>query len=223
MSVINNDVTLYDNLGLSRKNEPKVEQSKQDQFMQLLIAQLKNQDPLQPQDNGEFLSQLAQFETAAGTEELQKSFDIFSANMQSNSALQASSLVGRNVLAPGGIAQLETGENVVGQIELSASTTSLNIEIEDANGQLVKTIPMGTQAAGDVQFTWDGTDQNGNYLPPGGYRIRSTADVGTETVAQEVLVSARVDSVSIGQGGQGIKLNLSGLGSIDISAVKEIS
>lgn len=223
MSVINNDVTLYDNLGLSRKNEPKVEQSKQDQFMQLLIAQLKNQDPLQPQENGEFLSQLAQFETAAGTEELQKSFDTFSANMQSNSALQASSLVGRNVLAPGGIAQLETGENVVGQIELSASTTSLNIEIEDANGQLVKTIPMGTQAAGDVQFTWDGTDQNGNYLPPGGYRIRATADVGTETVAQEVLVSARVDSVSIGQGGQGIKLNLSGLGSIDISAVKEIS
>ena len=143
--------------------------------------------------------------------------------MQSNSALQASSLVGRNVLAPGGIAQLETGENVVGQVDLSSSTTNLTIEIEDASGQLVKTIPMGTQAAGDVKFTWDGTDQDGNYMPPGGYRIRARADVGTETVAQEVLVSAKVDSVSIGQGGQGIKLNLSGLGSIELSAVKEIS
>ncbi len=223
MSTINNDVTLYDNLGLSRKNEPKVEQSKQDQFMQLLIAQLKNQDPLQPQENGQFLSQLAQFETAAGTKDLQKSFDKFSANMQSNSALQASSLVGRNVLAPGGIAQLQSGTNVAGQIDLSASTTNLKIEIEDAGGQLVKTISMGTQSAGDIQFTWDGTDNNGNYLPSGGYRIRATADVGTETVAQDVLVSARVDSVSIGQGGQGIKLNLSGLGSIDITAVKEIS
>ncbi len=222
MSEINN-VTLYDNLGLTRKNEPKEEVSKQDQFMQLLIAQLKNQDPLQPQENGEFLSQLAQFETAAGAEELQQSFDKFSATMQSNSALQASSLVGRNVLAPGGIAQLETGENVVGQVDLSSSTTNLTIEIEDASGQLVKTIPMGTQAAGDVKFTWDGTDQDGNYLPPGGYRIRARADVGTETVAQEVLVSAKVDSVSIGQGGQGIKLNLSGLGSIELSAVKEIS
>ncbi len=223
MSAINNNVTLYDNLGLSRKSGPKVEESRQDQFMQLLIAQLKNQDPLQPQENGDFLSQLAQFETAAGTKELQKSFDKFSASMQSNSALQASGLVGRNVLAPGGIAQLESGSNVVGQVDLASSTTNLTIEIEDANGQLVKTIPMGTQAAGDVKFTWDGTDQNGNYLPPGGYRIRARADVGTETIAQDVLVSAKVDSVSIGQGGQGIKLNLSGLGSIELSAVKEIS
>ncbi len=223
MSAINNNVALYDNLGLTRKNEPKDEVSKQDQFMQLLIAQLKNQDPLQPQENGEFLSQLAQFETAAGAKELQQSFDKFSANMQSSSALQASGLVGRNVLAPGGIAQLETGENVVGQVDLSSSTTNLTIEIEDASGQLVKTIPMGTQAAGDVKFTWDGTDQDGNYLPPGGYRIRAMADVGTETVAQDVLVSTKVDSVSIGQGAQGIKLNLSGLGSIELSAVKEIS
>ena len=111
MPEINNNIAIYDNLGLSRSNEPKVEQSKEDQFMQLLIAQLKNQDPLQPQENGEFLSQLAQFETAAGAEELQKSFDTFSTNMMSASALQASSLVGRSVLAPGGIAQLEAGQN----------------------------------------------------------------------------------------------------------------
>ncbi|MCK5648382.1 MAG: flagellar hook assembly protein FlgD, partial [Gammaproteobacteria bacterium] len=122
MSIINNDVALYDNLGLTRTNEPKVEASKEDQFMQLLIAQLKNQDPLEPQENGEFLSQLAQFETAAGAEELQKSFDDFSTNMQSASALQASSLVGRSVLAPGGIAQLEAGQNVAGQVDLGSST-----------------------------------------------------------------------------------------------------
>jgi len=222
MSVINNNVTLYDSLGLSRNNEAKVEPTKQDQFMQLLIAQLKNQDPLEPQENGAFLSQLAQFETAAGAAELQESFDKFSANMQSSSALQASSLVGRSVLAPGGIAQLETGQNVSGHIELGASTTNLMIEITDAAGQLVKTIPMGTQAAGEVGFTWDGTDQDGNSLPPGGYRIRATADVGSEQIAQEVLVSAKVDSVTIGQNGQGMKLNLAGMGSIDFSAVKEI-
>ena len=222
MTTINNNVAIYDNLGLSRSNEPKVEPTKQDQFMQLLIAQLKNQDPLSPQDNGEFLSQLAQFETAAGAAELQESFDKFSANMQSSSALQASSLVGRSVLAPGGAAQLETGQNVSGMIDLGSSTTNLTIEITDAAGQLVKTIPMGTQASGEVKFTWDGTDQNGNSLPPGGYRIRATADVGTEQIAQDVLVSAKVDSVTIGQGGQGMKLNLAGLGSIDFSAVREI-
>jgi len=222
MSTVNNNVALYDNLGLTRKNEPKAEPTKQDQFMQLLIAQLKNQDPLQPQENGEFLSQLAQFDTATGIKDLQDSFNNFSSTMQSTSALQASSLVGRSVLAPGGFAQLETGSNVTGQVDLSASTTNLNIEIADANGQLVKTIPMGTQGAGEVSFTWDGTDNNGNYLPPGGYRVRATADVGTDQIAQEVLVSAKVDSVTIGQGGQGLKLNLAGLGSIDFSAVKEI-
>ncbi len=222
MTTINDNVTLYDNLGLSRTADTQVEESKEDQFMKLLIAQLKNQDPLQPQENGEFLSQLAQFETAAGAAELQESFDEFSSNMQSSSALQASSLVGRSVFAPGGIAQLETGQNVVGQVDLSASTTNLTLEITDAAGQLVKTIPMGTQASGEVDFTWDGTDQDGNSLPSGGYLVQATAVVGSDTIAQEVLVSAKVDSVTIGQGGQGMKLNLAGLGSVDFSSVREI-
>ena len=222
MTTINDNVTLYDNLGLSRTADTQVEESKEDQFMKLLIAQLKNQDPLQPQENGEFLSQLAQFETAAGAAELQESFDEFSSNMQSSSALQASSLVGRSVFAPGGIAQLETGQNVVGQVDLSASTTNLTLEITDAAGQLVKTIPMGTQASGEVDFTWDGTDQDGNSLPSGGYLVQATAVVGSDTIAQDVLVSAKVDSVTIGQGGQGMKLNLAGLGSVDFSSVREI-
>ena len=222
MSTIDNKVALYDSLGLSRSNEPKAEPTKQDQFMQLLIAQLKNQDPLQPQENGEFLSQLAQFDTATGIKDLQDSFNSFTSTMQSNSALQASSLVGRSVMAPGGYAQLEIGKAVTGEINLGASTTNLVIEVSDASGQLVKTIPMGTQGAGEVQFSWDGTDNAGNYMPPGGYRIRATADIGTEQVAQEVMVSAKVDSVTIGQGGQGLKLNLAGLGSIDFTDVKEI-
>ena len=90
MSTIDSKMALYDNLGLTRANEPKAEPTKQDQFMQLLIAQLKNQDPLQPQENGEFLSQLAQFDTATGIKDLQDSFNNFSSTMQSNSALQAS-------------------------------------------------------------------------------------------------------------------------------------
>ena len=222
MSTIDNKVALYDSLGLSRSNEPKAEPTKQDQFMQLLIAQLKNQDPLQPQENGEFLSQLAQFDTATGIKDLQDSFNNFTSTMQSNSALQASSLVGRSVMAPGGYAQLEVGQAVTGEISLGASTTNLLIEVSDASGQLVKTIPMGTQGAGEVQFSWDGTDDTGNYMPPGGYRIRATADIGSEQVAQEVMVTAKVDSVTIGQGGQGLKLNLAGLGSIDFTDVKEI-
>ncbi len=222
MEAISNNTELYDNLGLSRTNEPEVEESKSDQFMRLMLAQLENQDPLEPQDDGEFLSQLAQMEAAAGISELQDSFDNFSAAMQSNSALQASSLVGRSVLAPGGYAQLETGQSVQGEINLSSSTTNLSIEITDAAGQLVRNIPLGTQASGSVPFSWDGTDEAGNYMPPGAYKVRATAAIGTETVEQEVLVAAKVDSVTIAQNGQSVKLNLAGLGSISLSEVKEI-
>jgi flagellar basal-body rod modification protein FlgD len=223
MSAINNNVAVYDNLGIGRNTQPVAEETDQDQFMQLLLAQLKNQDPLEPQENGEFLAQLAQMETASGIGELQQSFDSFASSMQSNSALQASSLVGRNVLAPGGFASLESGSEVNGQIDLSTSTTNLTLEITDSSGQLVRTIPMGTQGAGEVNFNWDGKDENGQVLPPGGYRIQALASVGNEPVAQNVFVSARVDSVTIGQGGQGLRLNLSGLGSIDFSEVREIS
>ena len=222
MEAINNNLELYDSLGLTRSNEPEVEESKSDQFMRLMLAQLENQDPLEPQENGEFLSQLAQMEAAAGISELQDSFDKFSASMQSNSALQASSLVGRSVLAPGGFAQLEAGQLVQGEVNLNSSTTDLSLEITDAAGQLVRTIPMGTQASGDVSFTWDGTDDAGNYMPPGAYKVRATANIGNETVEQEVLLNAKVDSVTIGQGGQSVSLNLSGLGSIALSEVKEI-
>ncbi|RKZ79245.1 MAG: hypothetical protein DRQ35_04565 [Gammaproteobacteria bacterium] len=222
MEAISNNTELYDNLGLSRTNEPEVEESKSDQFMRLMLAQLENQDPLEPQDDGEFLSQLAQMEAAAGISELQDSFENFSASMQSNSALQASSLVGRSVLAPGGYAQLETGQLVQGEINLISSTTNLSIEITDAAGQLVRKVPMGTQASGSVPFSWDGTDEVGNYMPPGAYKVRATAAIGTETVEQEVLTAAKVDSVIIGQNGQSVKLNLAGLGSIDLSEVKEI-
>ena len=222
MEAISNNAELYNSLGLSRSNEVEVEETKSDQFMRLMLAQLENQDPLEPQENGEFLTQLAQLEAAAGISELQDSFDSFSAAMQSNSALQASSLVGRNVLAPGGYAQLETGQAVQGEVSLSSSTTDLSLEVTDAAGQLIKTISLGTQASGSVPFTWDGTDDAGNAMPPGSYQVRATANIGTEQVAQEVLVSARVDSVTIGQNGQSVKLNLAGLGSIALSEVKEI-
>ncbi len=224
MSTIDNSVSIYESLGLtgSSDTETKTEESSQDQFMQLLIAQLENQDPLEPQENGDFLSQLAQFETAAGIEELQESFESFTSIMQSSSVLQASNLVGRSVLAPGGNAELESGNNVEGSINLSASTTDLSIEITDSSGQLVKTISMGTQAAGEISFSWDGTDNSGNNLPAGSYQVQATADISGEETAQEVLVSAKVDSVTVGQDGQGIKLNLVGSGSVYLSEVEEI-
>ncbi len=222
MSVINSNLEIYDNLGLTRKNETKVEETKQDQFMKLLIAQMENQDPFEPQENGEFLSQLAQFDTATGIKDLQNSFSKFTTTLQSNSALQASSLVGRDVLVPGNESFLSDGGIISGNVDLSASTSSLKIEVMDASGQTIRTLNLGKQAAGTIDFTWDGKDDNGNLLPSGKYRFRASAQVGNETIAQELQLTAKVDSVSIGQMGQGLKLNLLGMGQVDLAQVREI-
>jgi flagellar basal-body rod modification protein FlgD len=222
MTTINTNADVYNNLGLTRKNEVKPEATKQDQFMQLMIAQLQNQDPFEPQENGEFLTQLAQFDTATGIDDLGKSFDSFTTNMQSNSALQASTLVGHHVLIPGGTTYFNGADGVSGSIDLDSSTSSLNIEVTDSAGQLVKTISMGEQLSGAVNFGWDGTDEDGNLMPPGKYSFKSNSQVGGESVAQTVSLGAKVDSVSIGQYGQGLKLNLLGMGQVNFTDVSEI-
>lgn len=222
MTTINTNQEIYNNLGLTRTNEVKPEATKQDQFMQLMIAQLQNQDPFEPQENGEFLTQLAQMDTATGIGDLQTSFDNFSTNMQSNSALQASTLVGHSVLVPGGEAYFQGSEGVSGTVNLDSSTSNLKIDITDSSGQAIKTLLMGEQLSGNVNFAWDGTDEDGNLMPPGKYSFKASSQVGGETIAQNVSMGAKVDSVSIGQFGQGLKLNLLGMGQIDFTAVSEI-
>jgi len=179
-------------------------------------------NPFEPQENGEFLTQLAQFDTATGIDDLGKSFGNFSDTMQSNSALQASTLVGKSVLVPGGTAYFQGSEGISGSVNLDSSTTSLNIQVTDSSGQMIKTIPLGSQLAGNVNFGWDGTDEDGNLMPPGKYNFKASSQIGGENIAQNVSLGAKVDSVSIGQFGQGLKLNLLGMGQIDFTAVSEI-
>ncbi len=222
MTTINTNQEVYNNLGLSNQNTVKVEETKQDQFMKLMIAQLQNQDPFEPQENGEFLSQLAQFDTATGIKDLQNSFSSFTNTMQSNSALQASTLVGHSVLIPGGETYLQGADGVMGSVDLSASTTNLKIEVKDSAGQLIKTISLGQKQSGDVRFEWDGIDESGNLMPPGKYSFSATSKVGGSNVAQPLSMAAKVESVSIGQSGQGLKLNLLGIGQVDFASVSEI-
>ena len=222
MTTVNSNYEVYNNLGLTRENETKAEATKSEQFMQLMIAQLEHQDPMEPQENGEFLTQLAQMETATGISDLQGSFDSFAATMQSNSALQASSLVGREVLVPGGEGYLSDSAGISGSIDLASSTSNLNVEVLNSSGETVKVLNLEEHPAGEVKFTWDGTDTSGNILPPGKYTFEAKSQIGNENVAQDVLINAKVDSVSIGGLGQGLKLNILGMGQVDFNLVKEI-
>ena len=194
----------------------------QSEFLKLMLTQIKHQDPLNPSEGGEFLSQLAQFGTVNGITELQSSFDGFASGMQSSQALQASTMVGRSVLVAGNHGYLETGSAVQGAVDLESSSGNLNLFIHDGNGQLVRQIELGTQEAGTVRFSWDGFSSSGQAVPPGVYKVSAQANVDGEIVTQPTYIQSKVESVTLGGAGMDSTLNLKGLNTVLISDVKEI-
>lgn len=192
------------------------------EFMELMIAQLKNQNPLEPQDNGEFISQLAQFSSLEEMQGLSSSVDDVASQFRSTQALQASAMVGRTVLAPSSVGILGAEGEISGNVEVPASTSGLRISIENQAGERVRQIDMGSQQAGVTGFSWDGKDGNGNSLPPGPYKVVAEASYPDGPEQLGTMMSANVDSVSLGKGGN-ITLNLAGMGSIALSDVEQIN
>ena len=206
---------------IKQDDKPKDELG-QSQFLELMITQIKHQDPLNPAEGGEFLSQLAQFGTVNGITELQSSFDVLATTLQSSQALQASTMVGRSVLVPGNVGLYEAGGQMTGAVDLPSSSGELNVYIHDGAGQLVRQINLGTQAAGRVQFSWDGFSNGGQAVAPGTYVVSAQALVDGETVTQDTLIQGKVESVSLGQAGSDSTLNLRGIGAVLMNEVKEI-
>lgn len=194
----------------------------QDDFLNLMIAQLKNQDPSKPAESAEFLSQLAQFGTVNGITELQKSFTTLATSLQSNQALQASTMVGRSVLVDSATARLAGAEGVDGAVDLDQAAGALTVSIHAADGTLVRRIDLGNQQAGLVRFKWDGLDEGGVGAPPGLYRLKAEASFDGTSVAQPTLVQARVESVTLVPGGGSPQLNLANFGAVAIEDVREV-
>lgn len=219
------DPKVLEALGLTQ-SRPKAENKKdelgQDDFLKLMTAQLNNQDPMKPMENGEFLSQMAQFGTVDGINKLQQSFNQLSGALHSNQALQASSLVGRSVMVPSDQALLVPGENVVGSVELPEAATDVKLKVFDQSGELVKTIELGTHEAGKVNFQWNGLDESGETMPPGTYEIKAVASIDGTDEGVSTLVRTNVDSVTLGNGQEGLTLNLRGIGTVSFADVREL-
>lgn len=190
------------------------------EFLNLLVAQLNNQNPLEPQGNGEFIAQLAQFSQVEGIEKLNTSMGSMLSSYQSSQALQASSLVGRKVIVPGEKAVVDTSDSFKASLVLPASSSNVYVNIYDNTGSLVNRVNLDDQAAGNVSFIWDGKDADGNLMPPGTYKFEAQATYGTETKGLYTLLPANVDSVTLG--GNELMLNLAGLGSVPLSQVQVI-
>ena len=192
------------------------------EFMKLMIAQMENQNPLEPQDNGEFISQLAEFSSLEEMQGISSSVNNLSSQFQSSQALQASAMVGRTVLVPATESPLDSNGAISGVVDLQKSTSSLKISIFNGSGELVNQFDLGQQPAGTVPFIWDGTNTKGEQMPFDDYTIKAQASRAGETEQASTLLSANVNSVSIAQGG-GISLNLFGMGTIPLDQVREIN
>ena len=226
MTGINTQEDLFANLGLSAPQTQAIATNKAEElglntFLKLMVTQLNNQDPFKPMENGEFLGQIAQFGSVTGLEKLNQNFESLAASITSGQALQAGSLVGREVLAPVETGYLAPGGSVRGQVSLDQSSPAVTVRVTDQVGQLVREMPMGSAAAGNLDFSWDGMDDAGNFAEPGHYNIRVEAMQNDRPVDLQTKIFSRVESVNL-SGRNGLTLNLEGLGSIDFNNVQQI-
>jgi len=189
-------------------------------FLQLLVAQMKNQDPTKPADPTEMLGQLAQFSTVSGIQEMQDSIADLSAAMRSSQVLGGTSLVGHIVLADADTAKLgETGE-IYGTTTIPEGASEATILIKDASGQQIARIPL-TATEGEMQFTWDGTNGLGERVPAGEYTFEAIANVGGASQQLGTQLASYVNSVSIDPSTYLLTLNTD-LGPIALADVRQV-
>jgi flagellar basal-body rod modification protein FlgD len=198
----------------------------QSDFIELLVAQVKNQDPTKPMDPSQFMNQLTQSSMVNGLNDLQSSFDSLATKLSSDQSLQAAGLVGKSALLAGGEAVLTAGSSVSGQINLERPANDVTINIFNNRGEQVRTIPMGANGAGPMLFKWDGFADNGGVAPQGNYLVTADASIDGNQQAAEVFLQSRIDSISINQSidgsPTGTLLNLSSGRSVSLNDVKQI-
>ncbi|MDR6679587.1 flagellar hook assembly protein FlgD [Pseudomonas oryzihabitans] len=206
----------------SASGTKKTSQLGKDEFLKLMVAQMNHQNPLEPQGNGEFIAQLAQFSTVEGITNLNTSVSSILSGSQSSQALQASTLVGRKVIVDTDKVKVDTSTNFKGAMSLTASSPNVWVNVYNESGSQVNRLNLGQQSSGLVNFTWDGTNADGKKLDAGTYRFEAQASVDGKTEAMKTSLPANVDSVTLGQNGGEMTLNLAGVGSIGISKVQAV-
>lgn len=211
--------------GLSiNSKKPAVERKDnlgQDAFLELLITQLNNQDPLNPQESADFVAQLAQFSSLEGIQNLNTGVQDMATSFRSSQALQASALVGRSVLVESNSARSAPGDGISGLYSLENSTGNVSVSIKNSAGVLVNRLELGPQAAGDNEFVWDGKNSAGEAQPSGVYQVEITAIEDGESVRVPVFLAANVNSVTLGANNT-MTLNVQGAGSVSLADVKQI-
>lgn len=188
-------------------------------FLKLLVTQLNNQDPLNPMENAELTSQLAQMSTVSGIEKMNAALQTLLSQGGASQVLQAATMIGRAVLVPGD-ALADGDEPTAFAVDLPSSAESVKANIVDGAGKVVRTLDLGALPGGMHSAVWDRTNEQGQRLPAGAYRVAVEATNGSNAVrGATTLVYDAVFSVSQAAGGV-ISLDLSGDRSVALSDVR---
>lgn len=170
----------------------------QDRFLKLLVAQLNNQDPMNPLDNAQTTSQMAQINTVSGIQQLNETMKAMAAQLTALQALQGTAMIGHDVLVKSNTLTIDDGK-AKGSVELGGSADNVKVEILSPAGQVLETINLGAKTAGRHAFEWDASSYSGTGNPT----FKITATSGGKAVATTAL--ARDTVVSIGSNGIELK------------------
>ncbi len=214
-----NAENLLASLGVSANKTKSASESQQDRFLTLLVTQMRNQDPLNPMENAEVTTQIAQISTVNGIDKLNATLKSMETSFLAAQTLQAGSLIGRGVLSDGNSIVLEQGEGSAGFV-LGAPASSIQIEIRKPDGTLVYSDVLDQAPAGTSIIQWDGNSDAGEKLPDGVYRFEVSAVQDGKRAPVDTLGFGRVQSVVLDAGG--LMLDTRGLGVLSLAQVKQI-
>ncbi len=221
------DTTLA-NLGIKRATQTVKSTSKDasemtsGDFIKLMTAQMKNQDPFEPMDNSQMVAQMAQFSSLSNQTEMSSTLKAIATKLGAGTTSDALAYVGKTVLTEGNTAYPREAGGFAGAVELNGAATAINLTIANANGEVLRTVNLGAHTAGSVSFDWDGTDNSGAPVTGGPFTITANAKDGAKSVASRTLVWAPVTSVSMPAGKDPV-LSVLGVGSIAPAAVRSIA
>ncbi|MFK8028212.1 MAG: flagellar hook assembly protein FlgD [Gammaproteobacteria bacterium] len=194
----------------------------QEDFLQLIVAQIQNQDPFEPVENGAFIGQLAQFGTVDGVNNLNESFAEFSQGFNSNQALNAAGLIGKSVQVEGNQISVKEGEPVTAYVDSNNQAGTAEVQITNAAGVVVKTQQVSLVNSGLNSFIWNGLDEQGNQVPEGNYYLSATVLAGDDEVTLPTTVDTKVQSVNLARS-SAIELGLQTGDTILFNDVQKIS
>lgn len=190
-------------------------------FLELMVAQLKNQDPAKPMDNNQFLSQMAQFSMVSGIDGLNTSFTDMANSVLGDQGLQAATLLDRQALVNTDSTTFDGKNAITGFVDAPPYAQDIRITVRDGSGSVVDTFSTGLNDKGRAEINWAGRNQQGQTLPAGNYSLTATASIDGNRQAVPVATSNTITSVSIDQTTRQIRLNLSNGNTVALSEVKE--